>query len=573
MVMEQKEREDDLRRQEDEELERALAQSMLETTSYESIPPEFLTHDQIASSSRMTLDSPQPLGSKTPSLPATGTSTPKQHAELGRYDKSRIPGYDGSSIALSEVANGKRPVSGDNSITLTASPEISVSEVPRLDGDAESGVFLDTGTMLSNFPPHDSSTPASPLHIPRSLDSGANAQDGESSFLNPSRTSESLESPSELAYFDDVPSTPPPPMDPILEEAPANPTIGNHGPVNRPGSVSPPPPRPASIHVPQATSVVMLASSSSPAPSSYNPQRQETSSSLGLGLERVVSSGSLASSLPPPSAAASAPQMGSVGHYIDPDLLQGVSIDFRPPVLQARLKPMTDAIPNIITLPFGRCPPLHIQAPSWKHLLKLLARMGNTKFEPTVKALSISKTDLKLRTIVQFVRIHPASEDWRTIVWFTLDHPVPPSLPNAQKYNNPHPNILPWSYTLGDLPMLLRNAADAPMSKTYTIPSTDSLPYPTLPITFPNLALYLQAALDFSRQAKEDNNGYRKLAKMVQTCYPNTEEPSNEAQEKTTVGGLFKRVIGRGNNKKKTGKTNNEETYEYITPFVPDEWG
>ena len=111
------------------------------------------------------------------------------------------------------------------------------------------------------------------------------------------------------------------------------------------------------------------------------------------------------------------------------------------------------------------------------------------------------------------------------------------------------------------------------MSRTYTIPSTESLPYPTLPITFPNLALYLQAALDFSRQAKEDNTGYRKLAKMVQTCYPNMEEPSNEPQEKTTVGGMFKRVIGRGNNKKKTGKTNNEETYEYITPFVPDEWG
>lgn len=162
--------------------------------------------------------------------------------------------------------------------------------------------------------------------------------------------------------------------------------------------------------------------------------------------------------------------------------------------------------------------------------------------------------------------------DWRTILWFTIDHPVPAKLPNAHKYVNPHPNTFPWSYALMDLPVLLRdqNAVDSQMSMTYTIPATDMLPYPTLPLSFPNLAVYLQAALSFSRAHKDDNSGYKKLAKMVQMCYPNMEEPSDEPAEKKTVGGLFKKVIGK---KKKTGKTNNEEVYELITPFVPDEWG
>ena len=111
------------------------------------------------------------------------------------------------------------------------------------------------------------------------------------------------------------------------------------------------------------------------------------------------------------------------------------------------------------------------------------------------------------------------------------------------------------------------------MSKIYTIPASESLPYPSVPMSFPNLALYLQAALDFSRQQKDDTAGYKKLAKMVQSCYPHTEETSNLAsEEKKTVGGLLKKVIGL-DKKKRAGKSNNEETYEYITPFVPDEWG
>lgn len=125
--------------------------------------------------------------------------------------------------------------------------------------------------------------------------------------------------------------------------------------------------------------------------------------------------------------------------------------------------------------------------------------------------------------------------------------------------------------------MLLRSDADTNISKTYTIPATDKVPLPTLPITFPNLALYLQAALDHSRRYPNDTaSGVGKLGKLVQLYYPNTAEQHlpefGDSEGRSSMRDVFKRVMGRGKNDK--GKsTNNEETYQLVTPFVPDEWG
>jgi len=117
------------------------------------------------------------------------------------------------------------------------------------------------------------------------------------------------------------------------------------------------------------------------------------------------------------------------------------------------------------------------------------------------------------------------------------------------------------------------------MSKTYTIPATDAVPLPTLPITFPNLAHYLQAALEESRRnsrSSDSSSGLGKLGKMTQMCYPNVKEDDYDDDrpgKSSGVTDLFKRVIGRGNKDKKKGKSNNEETYTMVTPFLNDEWG
>jgi hypothetical protein len=71
-----------------------------------------------------------------------------------------------------------------------------------------------------------------------------------------------------------------------------------------------------------------------------------------------------------------------------------------------RLVPLADPMPNLISLPYARCPPLHLQASDWRHLLRLMARLSGTRLEPTVEAMAISKTELKLRTVVQFIKVY-----------------------------------------------------------------------------------------------------------------------------------------------------------------------
>jgi hypothetical protein len=118
------------------------------------------------------------------------------------------------------------------------------------------------------------------------------------------------------------------------------------------------------------------------------------------------------------------PQVVNFNYYVDKDLLRGVckllssveqllsltvvrlALGFMAPTISAQLLPMQGVMPNIISLPYGRCPPLHLQAPNWRHLLKLMAWLSGTRIEPTVEAMAITKSDaLALRTVIQFVKV------------------------------------------------------------------------------------------------------------------------------------------------------------------------
>lgn len=153
--------------------------------------------------------------------------------------------------------------------------------------------------------------------------------------------------------------------------------------------------------------------------------------------------------------------------------------------------------------------------------------------------------------------------------------PVPPSITNSHKYTNGDVTVLPYSYTLSPLPQLLRDGADSPMAKYYVVPATPSTPYPTLPINFPNLAMYLQSAVQVSRKAAHDSSsGLRRLALNIDSCYPRDDErpiSMDFSDTSRSLGGMFKRVINRG--KTPRGRGGNEEIYDLVTPFVPDEWG
>ncbi|EAU84680.2 hypothetical protein CC1G_00199 [Coprinopsis cinerea okayama7 len=618
--------EEQLRQQEEEDLARALAESMLSTGNNIDITsnPFFAEFSGVASSSKFTLESSTSTEvTMEYRVSSVSQVEPDDVDATDSFSQDRMPGKEEivrSDRRQSSIALGKRPAldSAGSSSSPVLEPALEASgagheerpflveEEPEkvtpaqkrrddtgrnqgkssysLDTVAEEPYFASTkgGEQSLLF-----STPVPDRHVGQLTHSPSSSTSNQKSFLdipqsNPSRP----ESPSEIAYYNDEPPSPlpdsqtivPNPSPPVNQDTKTEYIRPAHKPAN---SVSGYRIHASSISSNQPPSVFSVQSSptaasgsaisNSPIQTSRPIPSTTSSNSLPLTLSRI-SSNLGSEDDHQGSTPAVAPTPLNPNQFIDPELLVGVSIGFTQPTLSPVRKPMEGAVPNIISLPYGRCPALHIQAPSWKHVLKLMARMSSTKFEPTVQAMAITKTELKLRTVVQFVRPSPSSSEWRTLLWFKIDHPVPSNHPNAQKYNSGHPNTLPYAFTLMSLPLVLQNAADSPISKTYTIPATESLPFPTLPISFPNLALYLQAALDFSRAQKDDSHGYRKLAKMVSTCYPNTEsDTSLEGPDKSSVGDLFKRVIGR-KDKKQKGKTNND-TYDLITPFVPDEWG
>ena len=66
---------------------------------------------------------------------------------------------------------------------------------------------------------------------------------------------------------------------------------------------------------------------------------------------------------------------------------------------------MRGSVPNIIALPFGKSPPMYIRAPSWRQLLKLMAKLSATRVEASVEALAVTKGELQLRTVIQFFKV------------------------------------------------------------------------------------------------------------------------------------------------------------------------
>lgn len=254
--------------------------------------------------------------------------------------------------------------------------------------------------------------------------------------------------------------------------------------------------------------------------------------------------------------------------YVDTELLRGVSIGFNPPAITSMLVPMEGPIPNVIALPYGRAPPLHIKAPNWRDMLTLMARLSNTRLEPTVEAMAVVKTPMHLRVVVNFVKVHASSNDWHVVLYMTIDYPIPEG--HRYKTRNPNdPALLPYSYTLSSTPAFLRENADSPLSKWYCIPATPQNPYPTLPISFPDLATYLMTALEDSRRAAHDrSSGWHRLAKAIDQIYPSPagDDDPEERSRFSRVRGFF----GRGS---KQNRPANDDRSTLVTPFYADEYG
>jgi hypothetical protein len=91
--------------------------------------------------------------------------------------------------------------------------------------------------------------------------------------------------------------------------------------------------------------------------------------------------------------------------------------------------------------------------------------------------------------------------------------------------------------------------ATSALAQLYVIPLTQTSPFPILPTTSSNLALYLQSAMRDSRAPKVQNdlsNGMLRLARIAGMCYPEevVDPDKKEREPRRSIGGLFKRVVG-----------------------------
>ncbi|PCH41147.1 hypothetical protein WOLCODRAFT_99932 [Wolfiporia cocos MD-104 SS10] len=254
---------------------------------------------------------------------------------------------------------------------------------------------------------------------------------------------------------------------------------------------------------------------------------------------------------------------------IPQQLLRGVSMGVGVPSISASLRPMQTEIPTVIQLTYDKKGPFHIRGPNWRSLLKLMAMMGSTRIEPSTETIANATKDIRLRVVVSFVKVHSTSPEWNTVLYMSMDRPVKSDTPNAQRYRNGDTTMLPWSYTLTAPPAVLRDGADAAMSKFYTVPNTPGNLYPTLPISMPDLATYLATALDVSRNgAHEGIPGLRRLSKLIDSIYPLDQIELDD--EKRGMRQKLKSFVGLGS---KPSRSRNDQTYDLVTPFVPDEFG
>lgn len=163
--------------------------------------------------------------------------------------------------------------------------------------------------------------------------------------------------------------------------------------------------------------------------------------------------------------------------------------------------------------------------------------------------------------------MHQASRDWRVVIYLTLDHPTPKEV--AWKYSQGDVYTLPYSYSLTPVPPLLKQT-DSALCRTFTVPSTPSLPHPTLPMDFPGLMSYLQRALEESRRVSNDrSSGLGRLAKMVEECFP--EADADHGLEDPDNSRLRKGIFAKFRRKSKMPAGGNQETYQLITPFLADD--
>ncbi len=216
----------------------------------------------------------------------------------------------------------------------------------------------------------------------------------------------------------------------------------------------------------------------------------------------------------------------------------------------------------------------YIAAPSFRHLLRLLASLGHASIQASNKArMAIDMSGVYLRPTLQFVRRAGVANGWATVLWFEVAIPQNGSNGGANASKSADTSKRAYHSALPDTVVHNMNYG----SQVFVCQE----PLLRLPRQLPDLMVYLQNLLTDSRRAT-DSLGLRRLSKVVDALYPKDDdiirEVGGQVEDPSAVGGkpsrrhnmkgMFSRVILR--NKKNAGGVTNEEMYDLVTPFRPD---
>ncbi|CAE6425239.1 unnamed protein product [Rhizoctonia solani] len=241
-------------------------------------------------------------------------------------------------------------------------------------------------------------------------------------------------------------------------------------------------------------------------------------------------------------------------------LLHGVSYGFRDPDPPTPI-PTSPADPLPPSIMIGQGGAFHVQAPNFRHLLRLLSHYGSTNIMATPAAIAASKSGVhSLRVVLYFVRGKHDRDPWLCRLFLELHTP-------DDKETTPVPDTsMLWLDTTITAPCGSRG-------KLYVVPG----PLPVLPLPLHSLSSFIVNRLDEACRTSNDNT--RRLERILVECYGSVGGASNSSEEiggrqkgsgNISFGGLFSRVKDKFSSDK--GGTLNDHTYDLISPFEIDEY-
>ena len=209
-----------------------------------------------------------------------------------------------------------------------------------------------------------------------------------------------------------------------------------------------------------------------------------------------------------------------------------------------------------------------------------------------------------------FTRQAPLGESsWRTILYLSVDNPLPLNTPRPWRFTNIDTGRLPYKFPVPATAAGLASSSSLNLGSSITSAATltnspdapmyaFAAPHAELPVSMPNVARFLMEKLVEARAAMtgsgacfrlltprvltsaleltafkyvtgSDAQSIRRLAKILDTCYPEQKAERAPGQRRAAL----KAMIMGNRGKAKKNEPENDQVYQLVTPFRMDDWG